>query len=55
MSATRHNEPQVPEPRRAPAPVAHELYHEYAAKLLRVVGARVATSDANLEDACSFA
>ena len=55
MSTTRHNEPQVPEPRRGPAPVAHELYDEHAPKLLRVVSARVATSDANIDDACSFA
>jgi len=55
MSTTRHNEPQVPEPRRSPAPLEHELYDEHAAKLLRVVGSRVDTSDANLEDACSFA
>ena len=55
MSATRHNEPHVPEPRRGPAPVSHELYDEHAAKLLRVVSSRVATSDANIDDACSFA
>ena len=39
----RHEEAQLLEPRRAPAPVEHELYEEHTAKLLRAVGARVDT------------
>jgi len=55
MSATRHNNHQSPKPRRATTPAESELYEEHAAKLRRVLGSRVATGDANLDDACGFA
>ena len=55
MSDTRHNRPQDPRPRRRPAEDEHRLFVEYATALRRIVGARVNTSDANLDDACSFA
>lgn len=55
MSATRHNQRQSPDPRPRPTPVEHELYDEHAVQLRRVVRSRVDTSEANLDDACSFA
>lgn len=55
MSATHHNRPQSPDPRRRPTPVEHELYDEHAVQLRRAVRSKVDTSDANLDDACSFA
>lgn len=55
MSDTRHNAPQSAGPLPPRAPGDGELYAEHAEKLRRVVGSHVRTSDANLEDACSFA
>ncbi len=55
MSATRHNRFQPPGSRRRSTPVPQELYEEHAVALRRVVRSRVDTSDANIDDACSFA
>lgn len=55
MSDTRHNAPQSAGPRPPRAPGDDELYAEHAQALRGLVGARVRTSDANVEDACSFA
>ena len=53
MSDSRHDQPHDPQPRE-PADLG-ELYVRYATKLCRVVGSRVNTSDANLDDACGYA
>ncbi len=53
MSNTGHNDPH--RSKSGSAPADHDLYAEHAIKLRRVVGSQVATSDANLDDACSFA
>ncbi len=55
MSETRHNLPRHPRPRSAPPHDEHDLYVEYDAALRRVLAARVKTTDANLDDACSYA
>jgi RNA polymerase sigma factor (sigma-70 family) len=52
MSNTGHNDPSLPESGLSPA---GDLYVAHAKKLRRLVGGQVSTSDANLDDACSFA
>ena len=55
MSNSSHNDPSLSESRVASAGAQHDLYVAYAKRLRRVVGSQVRTSDANLEDACSYA
>jgi len=55
MSNTSHNDPSLSESGVASAGAQHDLYVAYAKRLRRVVGSQVRTSDANLEDACSYA
>jgi RNA polymerase sigma factor (sigma-70 family) len=55
MSDTRHNQPNPPERRQRSQADDAQLYAKYAEKLRRLVGATVSTSDANRDDACSFA
>ncbi len=55
MSNTSHNDPFRSESRFASPEAQHDLFAEHAAKLRRVVGGQVETSDANLDDACGFA
>ena len=55
MSNPSHNDQPLSESGFAPAGAEHDLYAEHATRLRRCVGSRVTTSDANLEDACSFA
>lgn len=60
MSSNRHEPPASRRSSAAPAklePLGDEdqLFAAHADKLRRVVGAAIHTSDANIEDACSFA
>ncbi len=55
MSNTGHNDPPLSKSGSTPAGADHDLYAEHATRLRRVVGSRVKTSDANLDDACGFA
>ncbi len=55
MSNTGHNDPPLSKSGSAHTGADHELYVEHGRKLRRFVGSRVTTSDANLDDACSFA
>jgi len=55
MSNPSHNDPPRSESGFAPAGADHDLCAEHATRLRRFVGSRVTTSDANVEDACSFA
>ena len=55
MSNSSHADPSPAETAFASADAQHDLYAEHAVKLRRLVGARVETSDANLDDACGFA